>query len=198
MATSIQQAALNSLATWLTSQISSGVEISARWPSPDRALPAKAITIIKAGNTFDTPIERNIINQVDSLLDNSTIATWQIRSRRQPLQLDVWATTEPDRDDLLAQLDSALNAAESPVTSFGDAAGSGLLLNIADGWVNSFADFSFDGPSITDTPDSVQRSEYRATISGDLYVMLTVDRTSARQIQIALSETSGLFNVTLE
>lgn len=194
---SIQQAALNSLATWLSSNITGGVQISSRWPSPDRALPAKAITVLPAGRASDMPIERNLINQVDIALTNNTTGTWQVRSRRQPIQIDVWALTQPDRDDLLAQLDSALNAAESPLGFDQDPAGSGLLLTIADGWVNSFADFSFDGPDADDTPESVQRSEYRGTVTGDVYVMLTVDRVSAKQTLINLTESSGLFNTNI-
>jgi hypothetical protein len=191
---SIQQAAMNSLGTWLNSNLSA-VTVFNRWPSPDVTLPAKSVSLIMAGNTHDEPIERNLINQIDQVSPSIlTTATWQVKSRRQDFQLDIWARTDPDRDDILAQLDSALNWAESPLSVLSDIAGSGLALQVADGWTNTFADFSFDGPQLDDTADSVKRSEYRATISGSCYVILTVDRVSAKQIQLNLSETGGLFN----
>lgn len=193
MAVSLQQAGNNALATWLVSQLPGDVSISFSWPSPDMELPGKSISILMAGGAFDTPIERQLIKQVN--IDALTATgSWQIRSRRQPIQLDVWARTNPERDDLLARLDIALNAGESPVAAGSDPAGDGLLLNLADGWVESFADFSFDGPTIDDTPESIKRSEYRATISGDVYLMLYVNKISSRQLLINLSESGGMFD----
>ncbi len=190
MAVSIQQAACNSLAAWLVAMMPSDVTVSTKWPSPDRPLPAKAITVLTAGGRKDTDVELQLISQLD--IDSLTAAyTWQIKACEQAIQLDVWAKTDAERDDLLAQLDDVLNYGEAALGitgQFHDPARAGLLLSIADGWPSSIADFTFDGPNTPDDSDAVKRAEFRATIMGNALVALTVTRTSAKQIQIILEQ----------
>jgi hypothetical protein len=54
----------------------------------------------------------------------------------------------------------------------------GLALLLDDGW-SGFASYWFDEPAITETPDAVQRSEYRATYRGWAAMELTIDAESA-------------------
>jgi hypothetical protein len=54
----------------------------------------------------------------------------------------------------------------------------GLALLLADGW-SGFVSYWFDEPAITDNPDAVQRSEYRATYRGWAAMQLTIDAESA-------------------
>lgn len=191
MAVTIQTAASNALAAWLTTQMPD-CTVTQRWPSPDRPLPSKAITVLTAGTRKDTDVEVNLISQIDSVTDNTTVARWQIKACEQAVQIDVWAKTDAEREDILARLDDVLNygeAALDPVTDiYSDPARSGLVLNVADGWPSTIADFSFEGPNTPDDSDSVKRAEFRATIMGNIYVMLTVTRQSVRQVKLVLEQ----------
>jgi len=187
LAVTIQQAAANALARYLTDALS-GVTVEARWPAPERQLPDKMITILLSGPRRDEPMEHRMVSRED-LNDTQVSAHWQIAACHQPLQLDIWATQEVARDDILAQLDQVLNAGELqeynpwPV-------GNGILLPLEDGWEDfeTYGSFYFENPDTTDTPDSVKRREFRATFSGGVDVMLVVPKTSARQTLIRLSQ----------
>ncbi len=194
MRTSIQQAAANALAGYL-GQLLTGVVVEPRWPAPDREKPAKIITVVTAGKREDTPTNLRQLSTTLPDPDTGGISTvWQIAACRQPFQLDVWTESDVERDDILAELDDALNAGESALTDVynPDPVGHGLLLAIADGWEGSTADFTFEGADYEDLSDTVGRSVYRATIRGDAHFMLTVASVGARQrvleFQLALSE----------
>jgi hypothetical protein len=107
-----------------------------------------------------------------------------MRASTQPLQIDVWAKSDVARDDLLARLEPALNASRArSMPSLGlpnaDPVEQGLALLLADGW-SGFVGYWFDEAAITDAPDAVQRSEYRATYRGWAAMQLTIDAESAR------------------
>src|SRR6185369_1440099 len=109
---SIQQAGANALATFLTTKLSSDIVIESRWPSPDRVKPSKIITIYPAGRRVDTPIDLRIISK-ENVGDHDVSAVWQLAACKQPFQMDVWATADVLRDDMMAQLDDALHSGES-------------------------------------------------------------------------------------
>lgn len=182
MAVSIQQASLNALATWISAQVGGDITVAPRWPSADRKLPPKAVTIIPAGKRIDTHLDVRMLKTVPQIDDLTTITTWQVKMCELPIQIDVWANTDPARDDILAQLDIALNAGEAALGGFNpDPANSGVLVNVGDGWSSTTADFTFDGPEVVSDDDAALRSEFRATILGTAYMMLTVDKLSAKQ-----------------
>ncbi len=188
MITSIQQAAINSLSSWITSQMSD-VTVLSSWPSPDFPPPNKSITILTAGPRQDESIPLRYLSQSDGA-PPSTTATWQIKVCEQNLQLDIWADSDVERDDIIARLDTVLNAGESALgVGIQDPAGSGVLLAVSDGYpAGTTADFTFEGPDTEDSPESISRSEYRATIRGTAYLGLTVNTVTARQLIINLKE----------
>lgn len=149
-----------------------------------------------AGQRRDLPIDLRLLSKTN-LGPTQTTAVWQVAACTQPFQLDVWASSDPARDDLLAQLDTLLHAAESSLsTSFcATPAGTGNLIALADGWEScgTVADFIFDQPTLETTSDSQSRSLYRATYRGDAHFNLTVTTVTARQtainFQLRLSET---------
>lgn len=185
---SIQQATASALQAYLQARMPD-VDVSDRWPNGDKRLPPKAISILMAGRRRDFEIQPHIV-AIDNLTFNRGDYTWGIKFITQPLQLDVWATSDIDRDDILARLDDFLNAgATSLVGALNvDPVENGLILQLDSyGWPASIADYEIGGPYINDSPNSIARDEFRATVEIDASALLTVTRTSARQRLIHLA-----------
>lgn len=186
MRVTVQQAAANALAAWLAMQMSD-VVVEPRWPAPDKKRPAKSITVVTAGARRDTPIDLRQIQMTNSG-PKQVQTTWQLAACTQPFQLDVWANTDVDRDDILARLDDFLHAGEQTVGGLfvPTPVGFGNLLKLADGWdaFGTIADFVFDNPNLEQTADAAGRALYRATFRGNAYFMLTVSTLTARQLAI--------------
>ncbi len=195
MAVTIQQAAANAFATWLQSKLPD-VPVEPRWPAADKQKPEKSITVVAAGRRRDTPIDLRLLKKTN-VGNTQTRAVWQVAACIQPFQLDVWATKDVVRDDILARLDQFLHQGQaSLLTSLAATpAGFGTPLVLGDGWEDSIADFDFSEPDLENTSDTVNRSLYRATFRGNAYFMLTVSSLTARQtvinFQLRLQETDG-------
>lgn len=190
MRVSIQQAAANAFAAWLQDKLPT-VPIISRWPSPDRAKPLQSISIITAGNRRDTPIDLRILSKTN-VGEKQTKAVWQHTACSQPMQLDVWAQSDPARDDLLAQLDDLLHVDQASLaSSFAPTpVGTGNLIAVADGWeeCGTIADFNFEEPQLEHGSDDHGRSIYRASFRGEAYFMLTSTVTSPRQTVITFKQ----------
>lgn len=186
MKVTVQQAAANAAVAYLKTQLPD-VAISSRWPGKD--FPGKAITLITAGSRRDEAMSPRVLSNV-RLGDNQTRTTWQVAECTQPFQLDVWATSFLDRDDIVARLDSALRAGLNPIpwVTSADPVANGFFVALEDGWEESqtTAKFSFLNPDYEDSPDSVARSQFRATYRGTAWMKLTVPATVARQKHIHL------------
>lgn len=183
----IQQAARNALATWLTSELAAvtgGVVVESRWFENDRPLPAKAISIIDAGPREIEWMQPEIlattnVNTELSLPVKKVDATWNLGQIEQRVQLDVWARTEPELTDIMARLDASLNKGERGLGSTNaDLFRPGLLLNLGNGWAPGIADVLFEGPLQQPSPESIGAGEFRASYRG---------RASAQLVQVARS-----------
>ena len=195
MRVTIQQAALNAYASWLGG-LMPDVTVTPRWAAADKQRPAKSITIIPAGRRIDEPLDLGIVSKTN-VGPTQVTTQWLLAACQQPMQMDVWANTDVERDDILARLDDYLHAGTSSLASAVNPmpVGTGTPINLADGWDSTIADFVFDNPDLSDTTDTVGRSIYRATFTGDAYFMLTVTTLTARQIainfQLRLSESGN-------
>lgn len=185
---SVEQAAVNALKTYLQTQLGGGVTVSGTWPNPDKALPAKALTILKIGPRLETKIDPRLLSSAELVPPDPTqmAYTWQIKAVEQRIQLDVWSKYEAVRDDLQAQLDVALNQGTYVTlgpgldrSHFSD----GVILALGDGHVG-YATYTFDGPEIADEPDAVQRNEFRSTQVGTIYTYLAVTKVMPRIARI--------------
>jgi hypothetical protein len=179
---SVEQAAVNGLARWLEGSLGGDVRVSTQWPEPSQKLPARVVTILRAGAPDEEPLDPIVVARVDTGTSSPTsVFTWRLRALRQPLQLDVWARHAAARDDLLCRLDEALNAGMRATLGVqnADPFRHGVVVPLADGWTGT-ADCFFDRPEVADTPDAATRSEYRATIRGWAEVDLTLTAPSAR------------------
>ena len=161
--------------------------VQPRWFDGDRALPAKAISIIEAGPASTEWLDPEIVSLTPLGADVATV--WRLAFRTQPLQLDVWARSDVELDDLCARLDTALNrgAAGVGVTNV-DPAASGVILALADGWTPCVGDFVFDSTLREPAPDSVQVGEWRATMRGRVVVTLLISATNAKIARINLNQ----------
>lgn len=193
----IQQAAANAFAVWLATQLPD-VEVEPQWPSADKRKPPKSISLVTAGRRRDTPIDLRVLSKTN-VGDKQTKAVWQLAACTQPFQLDVWALTDVDRDDILARLDDILHSGDLSLTGVSNPmpVGTGNLIAVQDGWeeCSTIADFVFEEPDLEVTSDNVGRSLYRASLSGVAYFMLTVTATTARQttanFQLRLDESDA-------
>ncbi len=192
MAVSIEQAAQTALARWIAQELRD-VPVRDRWPEANVRLPAKTVTVLRAGSRRDEALDPVVLKSAPVAgASGRVLFTWRMRACTQPLQLDVWAHSDVARDDLLARLEPVLNASKArsmPALklSGADPVEHGLALLLADGW-EGFASYWFDEPSLTDTPDAVQRSEYRATYRGSAAMQLTLDAESPRLARVALQQ----------
>ena len=185
LAVSLGQAAANTLAAWLHARLP-GVVVEARWPEPHTKLPPKAVTVLLAGPPVEELLDPIVVGRRD-LPGGRAAYLWSIRLAKLPMQLDVWTKSDVARDDLVARLTRALNASEGESLGVrpSDPARNGVLLRLGDGW-DGYSDFLFDGASTNDTPDSVQRCEFRATVRGHSWMNLTLVAESARLARVAL------------
>lgn len=117
------------------------------------------------------------------------VYVWRIRACEQPVQLDVWANYDASRDDIMARLEQALNAATGETT--GDAmddtpADNGVLLPLRaeDGWPGN-VDFDFDRPRRTHAPGDQKQGQFRAIYMGKAEFFLLVKAQSPRMARIA-------------
>lgn len=196
---SIEQAISNSLAFYLATSLP-GVDVQPRWPVPSKNLPTKAVSVVPVGRrqyfdtsesfirflsseeAFLTDDQGNTLvdGNGDPLIDDKhRVYTYAVAACSQALQLDVWATNDFDRDDIVARIDDALSAGLGTTigTVNDDPFRDGPLLALSDGY-SGFADFTFDGPLKDDSSDSSSRSEYRATYTG------TATAHRSRKIQL--------------
>ena len=176
---------MNAIAAYL-SKLFADCTVFSRWPEAQDE-PNKTISVIRAGGRQDEFIEPQAIRRVD--LDAVTAEyVWRVAYCTQPLQLDVWATSDVSRDDIMARLDSALRAGDGPAGLLNRNPEPGLLLRFdpTDGW-NGTCYFRFDTPELIETADQVQQSEFRASYRGDAYFELTVKATSPRMAIINLN-----------
>lgn len=184
---SIQQAAVSSLSTWLASQFPD-CAVYDRWPEANVSL-TKAITIIRAGARVDDYIDPVVLRQINSETNpTQSLYTWRLAYCSQPVQLDVWTTSDVVRDDIMARLDDALHSGFTALGDFSqDPVSNDVFLNFReeDGWFGA-VNFRFDSPDLIETPDNVQQTEYRATYKGFAFFELSVDAPSPRLAQINL------------
>jgi hypothetical protein len=180
---SLQQAAMNAIAAWLSSQLS-GITVEDRWASASEQLAHKTISLIMAGPRRDTLVPERILSYTGTG-PTTTSSRWQVKACEQDFQLDIWAKTDAERDDMLARLDIALNAGSwsfDPV--WADPVGNGLLLPLVGDWADTTVSILWGNVMTNDEPEAVHRAEYRSTVLGTAHMMLAITKETAKQATI--------------
>jgi len=193
---SIQQAALTALQRWFQLRIR-GVEVNDRWPEPDQPLdPKPSISIVLAGKRIDDKIGQDTWKMVPIAGSPSmALYYWNGRACRQPLQIDVWARRQSDRDKLVQRDEEELNRGTRFTLNdpHGDPIRDGVLLKLdpAEGH-EGFADFTFEGSDLTDTSGHDARErDYRGMIAGHVDVNLSLKAESPRMLTVRLRAALG-------
>jgi hypothetical protein len=190
--TSIGQACAVALAAWLRQSLTPDVEVTARWPNPDKRLAKRALSVVPVGRrTRNDAMTVWLTGERTNISPTQATVQYQLGGIMQPLQMDIWASSEDERDDVIAQLDDVMNAGlaatlnvkNSTQTVYSDPVRDGILLPLAAPFAGLCGDFWFDDVAIDDTPDAIQRAEYRATYLGEARAPYTVTRTVPRLLE---------------
>lgn len=187
--TTLQQAGRNALATWLDAKLASaGVVVEARWMEGDRQLPPKACSIIDAGPRQIEWLQTEIALTAPVDGDATKIdVTWNFGFIEQAIQLDVWAPTDLELDDLIARVDQAVNqGARGLGIANVDSFAAGLQLPLGDGWAPGVVSFEFENASTSVNPSSVGESEWRATYRGVLNAQMVQTARTAKLARVLL------------
>lgn len=188
---SIGQAAANALAAWLREALASDIVVNARWPQPDVELPRKAVTVLKVGVPTREDVSCLSVGKRTNVDATHDRTAFQFGGLTQALQLDVWATNDFDRDDIIAQLDEALCAGIGKTLGLpGDPVRDGVLVPFlaADGFDGN-VDCCFEAAEIDDDPTSKQRKEFRALYRGEAQFALSSTVTTPRMKSLTLKQT---------
>ena len=192
---SVQQAAVNALATYINSKLEpiygdEGIDVLNRWPEPGYARPRRVISLHLRG----TREYEMMAPEVDVTVSQATGQTnvrlyvWKLGYVEQPIVIDIWAESHAERDDLCARLDTALRDASGNDYAIGDPFEEDLVLALGDGYFGT-ADFYIDsGPDYTDTAESIQVGEYRASFTLHMSAPLSVQAASAALARIQLRQ----------
>lgn len=188
--TSVGQAAANSLQLWLVSKLPASVIVYARAPEPSvvaaniRGGKTATVTIYKEGKREREPVLGSQVLESATPIPATSPQAYalllSIGQVMQPLQLDVWATSDLDRDQTIDALDTALNVGWNvtlgpvgttgigwAVTADDDPVRDGCVLALSpnDGYAG-LAEFAFDEPELSDDPESNSALQYRAFYTG--------------------------------
>lgn len=117
----------------------------------------------------------------------AAIIEWAIRSAELPIQLDFWATSRVELDDLIARVYPLLDI-DGTADQLDRGPRTGLLLTLSDGH-NGVVDVTFDPPYRMASESPAGRSEFRATSSGLAYFNVTIKAQTARMAVINLVTT---------
>jgi hypothetical protein len=191
----IQQAARNVLASWLVAELSTvtgGVATEPRWVESDQKLPSKRITIIDAGPRDIEWLEPEALRTTNVDLEagnpvKKVDVVWGLGFITQPIQLDVWARSDVELDDIQARLDASLNKGSRGLgLSNVDPFEPGLRRHLVDGWAPGIVDFLFEEPVLLQSPTSVGEGEWRAMYRGRATAQMTQTGRTARIARVLL------------
>jgi hypothetical protein len=197
---SVEQAAGDALVAWIASQLTD-VDVNDEWPDPNVPPAASGeITVLRAGACDETLV---VPPQVLKTVPDAPPAVtsnfyYRTHACEQPMQLDVWATSKPRRDDIINRLGTAMTAGKALTLSPAYFAAEGIstnqdpvvqsiVLQLASPWDHLVAAYQFEAPETDDTGDEVSRAEFRATYRGTAFFDRTVIRKLARLVQVAMT-----------
>jgi hypothetical protein len=199
MQPSVSRGAVQALGQWLKQSLSPDIKVQNKWPAAGVPLEERVVTVVAVGNR-----ERGDSYGTVEIASRTNISATQCRivfqqgEVSQPLQLDVWANSDVGRDDVIAQLDQVLHAGRAQTLNTLNSVQSVVSDPFEDELVLAFdpngpfagayCSFLFDDVAIDDTPDSIQRDEYRATLLGSSKMPYLYLRTVPRLISATFEQ----------
>lgn len=180
---SVGQSCANALAAYLGKQLTGDVRVLDRWPTADQKLFARAgqadaravVSVVKVGRRVRSDAWGIWYQNLKPIGNGQATVQFLYGGLEQPMQLDVWAKNDADRDDLVAQLDDALyQGLPTTLGVPGDPVRDGILLALGfssrpgdSDWGGFFADYWFDDAELSDAPEPIARDVFRATYFGE-------------------------------
>lgn len=188
---SIEQACFNALAAYLRKDLGSDVFVYDHWPEGNELpqAPYRALSIIFAGAREQEEYDPEPVRLIN-LGASRVQSLWDVATITQPLQLDVWASSDALRDDLCARLDTSLRKglrAYDPIdfpTADPIAESLTLALDPNDVVAPQMADFFFDSLRRVDTGGSVMVRKYRAMALGRATSPMVIAAETPRMARI--------------
>jgi hypothetical protein len=155
--------------------------------NPDGSTALAGLAAVSAGDA--TAFRARVVTLVNALNAHyvARIFQWTVATCKQPLQMDLWAGYDTERDALRTLLEPLLRQ-NTVATTNGlpdDPVQNSCLVELGDGWIGT-ADFVLDSPTVIDTPESARRREYRLNYTGTCYLTLDVLAQSPRLAELTL------------
>lgn len=165
-----EQAMVSTLVAYLRTQLDEDIVVMDHWAEAE--LPNKAVTVLMSGGADESDVNGTYVRPIDVTqpdTDPNPVYTYAIAELEQNIQIDLWAQTDADRDDMCAQLHDAIHQGYAqtlgPAYINDEPFRNGILLPCEDGI--TFIDFEFSGSATREnTNEAPVRREYRATLYG--------------------------------
>lgn len=155
--------------------------ITENWPSPQRAFPPQAITVLAPLQGQIVEYHEPVVWQVNNTNNTSATIMYSYGKMEIPLQLDCWAQFESVRDDLASSLLPLLN--QNVAVTLGLATNAnlanapGLVLPIPT-YSNITAEYVFDPvPAAIETEDGAIVADWRYQWKGHATIYLIQNET---------------------
>lgn len=132
-------------------------------------------------------LAQNLVHKLDAHFA-ARLFTWMVGVRVAPVQLDIWATYEATREDLIARLEQAVRVgtqtAGASVWEEDEPVGLSVAVQLGDNWAGGhYATFDFEAPT---RDGDAQTNEWRATYVAMVDVPMLAKAQTARLARIAL------------
>jgi hypothetical protein len=183
------------LGEYLLNNVSGLREFYDEWPNASIKLKMPSVSIISTRMDFrptSVPYKDKDIQPAE-IVANKAKVLWVVGDYDITIQLDIWAGSKEERDDMFDATFNALNPRINPM---------GITLKM-DEYFGSLCDYLYVGHSFSDSEDRSQRDEWRASLSllatckaiRDRKEFIITDRATAPEIE-AISQIDTTVVVT--
>lgn len=145
------------LGDYLLKNVSGLKEFYDEWPNASVKLKMPSVSVLVTRMDFkatSNPYKTKVVELAD-IVANKAKVKWVVGDYEMPIQLDIWAGSKEERDDLFDAVFNALNPRISPM---------GLVLKM-DEYFGCLCDYLYVGHEFADNEERSQKDEWRVTLS---------------------------------
>jgi hypothetical protein len=153
---SITEAVPTVLGKYLVDEVNSLREYYPEFPAPNMTLEMPSVSIFAPSPEF-RPLTPYLKKPVDpaEIVNHKAPVQWVVGIYDFNLQLDLWARSKEERDDMFDQLFNALNPDIQPM---------GLRLQMEE-YFGQLCEYVYNGHEVSDSEERSQRDEWRLTLN---------------------------------